>query len=91
MSETRDRARYSRQSWKRLRRAVFERDNYRCTVCQRFGQRLECDHIVPVERGGTDAMSNLRAICRPCHMAKTRRQHRTHMVKGQKAWEDFLA
>ena len=88
---SRDRRHYSRRAWRKLRIAVFERDNYRCTVCGRFGQRLECDHMVPVQRGGTDAMDNLRTICRPCHMEMTRRAHRTHHVAGQKQWEDFLA
>ena len=35
--------------WQAVRRAVFERDGYRCTACGRAG-RLECDHIEPLQR-----------------------------------------
>jgi len=31
----------------------------------------DCDHKVPVWAGGTDAVSNLQSLCRPCHKAKT--------------------
>lgn len=31
----------------------------------------EVDHIIPKSAGGTDAHFNLRAICAPCHAAKT--------------------
>jgi 5-methylcytosine-specific restriction endonuclease McrA len=33
--------------------------------------RLEVDHEVPLWAGGTNDLSNLRAVCRPCHKAKT--------------------
>ena len=31
---------------------------------------LTVDHIVPKVRGGTDAASNLRVLCRPCNSRK---------------------
>ena len=31
----------------------------------------QVDHVVPKAKGGADDPSNLRAICRPCHDAKT--------------------
>ena len=42
-------------------------------VCIGFGgvrlpaKSLEVDHVIPVSKGGTDAMSNLRSTCRPCN------------------------
>jgi 5-methylcytosine-specific restriction endonuclease McrA len=33
----------------------------------------EVDHIVPLSRGGTDALENLQSLCAQCHEAKTRR------------------
>ena len=35
--------------WGVVRRAVFERDGYRCVMCGR-ASRLECDHAVPMQR-----------------------------------------
>lgn len=31
----------------------------------------EIDHIIPLERGGTYADSNVQPLCKPCHEAKT--------------------
>lgn len=59
----------SAEVWKRLRADVFQRDGYRCTYCG-AGGRLECDHIVPVARGGSSDMENLTTACRPCNRAK---------------------
>ena len=58
--------------WRRLRLQVFEAAGYRCRKCGGAG-RLECDHIRPLHRGGDPwAMDNLQALCRGCHIAKTR-------------------
>ena len=34
----------------------------------------DADHIVPLNRGGTNELSNLRTLCHPCH--KSRKRHR---------------
>ena len=60
--------------WAVVRRAVFERDGYRCTECGKSG-RLECDHVVPIVRGGDWwAAEGLQALCRGCHINKSRRE-----------------
>lgn len=56
--------------WRALRLAVFERDGYTCQYCGARDQPLECDHIVPVSRGGGDEMDNLTTACRPCNRSK---------------------
>jgi len=33
----------------------------------------DVDHIVPIDAGGTDEMSNLQALCHSCHSMKTAR------------------
>ena len=34
---------------------------------------MEVDHVVPLERGGEPwQLGNLQALCRTCHIAKTR-------------------
>jgi 5-methylcytosine-specific restriction protein A len=62
--------------WSERRRQVLERDGYRCqlryNVC--VGRASQVDHIVQPEAGGTDALENLRAVCRPCHARRTGRQ-----------------
>ena len=37
--------------WRVFRRAVLDRDNWRCRTCGRPG-RLEVDHIVPLAQWG---------------------------------------
>lgn len=38
------------------------------------GVATSVDHIVPVFRGGTDDLANLRAACDNCHREKTGRE-----------------
>jgi hypothetical protein len=56
--------------WKRLREYVLKRDNFTCKYCGSRGGGLECDHIVPVSRGGDDHPDNLAAACRGCNRKK---------------------
>ena len=73
---SRHHTRLDARRWAVVRRAVFERDDYRCVMCGRAG-RLECDHITPLEREpGQDPCdpNGLQALCRSCHIAKTRRE-----------------
>ncbi len=56
--------------WRRLRDKVMARDGWLCIPCRKSGRMTpasEVDHIIPVAKGGDDAMKNLRAICRDCH------------------------
>lgn len=54
----------------RVKRAVYERDQGRCTFIGEEGHRcgtrarLEFDHILPVARGGRATVENLRLRCR---------------------------
>lgn len=60
---------YGTTRWKTLRRAILDRDGWRCGECGRAG-RLEVHHVRPTARGG--AMwdpANLRTLCRDCHFA----------------------
>lgn len=54
----------------RKRFFVLKRDLYCCRLCKATGVRLEVDHIVPVARGGSDALDNLQALCIPCNRGK---------------------
>jgi hypothetical protein len=56
--------------WRELRELVFSRDDYTCSYCGKRGTYLECDHIVPVSRGGSSEVKNLTTACKPCNRAK---------------------
>ena len=46
----------------------------RCAICRVVtggAAGLEWDHIIPLEMGGDDALSNLQPLCRGCHKGKT--------------------
>ena len=55
-------------AWRKLRLRVLERDGWACHYCGRPAN--EVDHRMPLALGGTDAMSNLVAACRPCNRRK---------------------
>ena len=60
--------------WTKRRNAVMIRDDYLCQTCQRNGRDTaaqEVDHINPKSQDGGDELSNLEAICKPCHAVKT--------------------
>jgi 5-methylcytosine-specific restriction endonuclease McrA len=62
--------------WAKLRECVL-REEPLCRVCEaakRVTRSTECDHILPLEQGGTDARENLQGICGPCHRDKTARE-----------------
>ncbi|MGW1770296.1 HNH endonuclease [Streptomyces sp. NPDC002104] len=48
----------------------MERDGFRCYGCN--GEASEIDHVRPLWEGGTDDLSNLAAVCKPCHSTKTK-------------------
>ncbi len=55
-----------------LRWDVLKHDDYRCVKCGAHPPdvQLEVDHILPVSRGGTNDLTNLRTLCRPCNQGK---------------------
>ena len=63
-------ARVNAAEWSIIRSQVFDRDNYTCTYCGERGGRLECDHIHPHSRGGSDDLENLTTACFACNRSK---------------------
>jgi 5-methylcytosine-specific restriction endonuclease McrA len=61
---------------RRKRRTLLLRDGASCVYCGRqlgTGEpfsRLTFDHVVPVSRGGGNALTNLVLACKPCNRAK---------------------
>lgn len=56
-----------------LKREVLTEAGYRCAVptCRTI-LALDLHHIIPVEEGGPNALSNLLALCPTCHALYTR-------------------
>ena len=78
--------------WAKVRRAVFERDAWRCVECGRPG-RLECDHVTPLEREpGQDPydVNGLQSLCWRCHIDKTRRENMRELTAGEAAWRSLV-
>ena len=55
--------------WHIVRSIVLERDGYACTYCG-ADKQLEGDHVVPLSRGGSNALANIATACRPCNLSK---------------------
>ncbi|WP_025915818.1 HNH endonuclease [Herminiimonas sp. CN] len=63
-------SRPSASIWARLRTFVFNRDNFTCAYCGHRGGRLECDHVIPVSKGGHHGEDNLVTACFSCNRSK---------------------
>ena len=62
-----------RVSWpKGLKRELMRRQDNTCVYCghRRTARTLDIDHILPAVRGGSNDVSNLQVICRPCNQRK---------------------
>ena len=57
----------------KLRYQVMRRDGFRCQLCgatQADGVKLHVDHIIPISKGGTSDIENLRTLCDRCNRGK---------------------
>lgn len=54
--------------WNALKAAT----NYCCYVCRRPEPEIKLtpDHSIPLSRGGTHTVDNIRPLCLPCNMRK---------------------
>jgi 5-methylcytosine-specific restriction endonuclease McrA len=58
------------QRWAEIRAGIFKRDDYTCQYCGARGGKLECDHVTPLSRGGSNDDGNLVTACKPCNRSK---------------------
>ena len=83
--------------WKETRLKVLDRDQY---VCIRCGipvtvETAHIDHIVSGKRGNNH-ISNLRTLCRRCHVLRLDSRHRGMIAKALRDeiipanWREFL-
>ena len=52
---------------------ILRRDGYTCQYCNRRGERLTVDHVVPRSRGGDTSWTNVVAACLRCNLRKGNR------------------
>lgn len=57
---------------KGLKQQLMRRQNKTCVYCghRRTAPSFDIDHIIPVVRGGSNEVSNLQVICKPCNQRK---------------------
>ncbi len=53
-----------------VRAFVWKRDEGRCVQCG-AQEELEFDHIIPVAKGGGNAIDNIQILCRDCNQQKS--------------------
>ena len=49
---------------------ILRRDGYTCQYCNRRGERLTVDHVLPRSRGGRSTWDNVVTCCGPCNLRK---------------------
>jgi hypothetical protein len=64
-----DGQRLPNEEWQIIRAIVHERDGHACTYCG-ANKQLEGDHVIPLSRGGSNALTNITTACRPCNLSK---------------------
>ena len=50
--------------------------DYKCAICHAnlVDREFDCDHKIPIAKGGKNSIENLQPLCRPCHLAKTKKE-----------------
>jgi 5-methylcytosine-specific restriction endonuclease McrA len=51
------------KNYDRFMLALIQRDGYKCAICGTI-ENLSIDHIIPLSKGGSDEIENLRILCR---------------------------
>lgn len=58
------------KNYDQLMLALIERDGYKCAVCGTI-ENLTIDHVIPLSKGGSDEIKNLRILCRAHNSKKS--------------------
>ena len=69
--------------WRLKRVTILKRDGYRCTHCD-VVVTIETAHIDHIQSGklGSNHKSNLRTLCRRCHVLRADHRHRGMTAKA---------
>lgn len=84
---------YSAHDGDVARRRILERDNYTCAYCGASiatspSIAFHVDHIVPLSKGGSDAIGNLVTACEHCNTSKGDR--RLSIVEERRILDDVM-
>lgn len=73
---TMPKSRQPRELWQITRKRIYERDGRCCVRCKCFVELKNChiDHIIS-GKFGTNQDSNLRTLCRRCHVLRADLRH----------------
>lgn len=76
-------SRQPKEVWAVTRLKVLERDGYKCVRCQTpvLKRTAHVDHIKSGKLAGNE-LSNLRALCRRCHVLRADKRHRGMISKA---------
>lgn len=76
---------YKKTLPKGIRHEVLKRDDFRCVECGATNKQspLQVDHIIPLSKGGTDELDNLRTLCNTCNISKSDLVHSSHISEGR--------
>ena len=78
------------------RRAVFERDCFKCYLCKakvsetlpaRHDRKATLDHVVPLEKKGPHDWHNVACCCRKCNVAKRNKWNGQQVMDFSFGWE----
>jgi len=76
-------------TWRKMRKKVWSRDGKKCVQCVAEGRPPEVslrqchiDHIVPLSKGGSNRLKNLRTLCRYHHVLRQDTSHRGMIAKA---------
>ncbi len=53
----------------RIKQIILRRYDSRCRVCG-TSSNLQIDHVIPIDRGGTNDIRNLQILCGRCNLQK---------------------
>ena len=73
------------KEWDRARESVLKSAGGLCRACETQGRitlASDVDHVIPKAEGGTDAESNLQALCHDCHSAKSKAEAARGVSRG---------
>ena len=57
--------------WASVRQSAFDKYGYVCFYCGTTEGPFECDHVIPVCRGGSSRIENVVVACRACNRSKS--------------------